>query len=54
VRLFHRESECYVVAEGSFANEKVMTQSGMYSKTIHGNYAVTLHSTLAKEKIRTW
>ncbi|XP_065910466.1 inositol 1,4,5-trisphosphate-gated calcium channel ITPR1-like [Dysidea avara] len=27
VRLFHREAECYVVAEGSFANKNVMTES---------------------------
>jgi len=32
VRLFHREIECYLVAEGSFANDKedVVVEDGNY------------------------
>ena len=28
VRLFHREKECYVSAEGSFADSKVVVEDG--------------------------
>ena len=32
MRLFHREIECYLVAEGSFANDKedVVVEDGNY------------------------
>ena len=36
IRLFHQEVECYLVAEGSFANdqEEVMVENGTQSYVI--------------------
>ena len=30
VRLFHKEDECYIVAEGSFASSSPVLENGIY------------------------
>ena len=34
VRLFHREKECYISAEGSFAENQAVVEDGMLSSSL--------------------
>ena len=56
IRLFHREIECYLVAEGSFANDegKVIVEQGTHEHilcTLSDGLCIILHSTFEKKKI---
>ena len=55
IRLFHREIECYLVAEGSFANDegKVIVEQGTHAHicTLSDGLCIILHSTSEKKKI---
>ena len=55
IRLFHREIECYLVAEGSFANDKgkVIVEQGTHAHicNLSDGLCIILHSTFEKKKI---
>ena len=42
MRLFHRENECYVVAEGSFAQYSSVVEDGNENLAIYHSYGILI------------